>query len=637
MKMHRIRFVWGSSRAMQGRWYLGVFCIYERDPGSRVQGHAISVRGVLRWLAAAAVVAYVAGTVALFWVWQRNPYNLKTYSDALVFPLRRGAIHDKNGQALIARGTDALREKKWSEAVACLQQGLALHPREWRARLTLAQIYVATNQRALALRQLQEGLTDEFPGRAYLTGIFAIADQGEDYEVVVQTARRYLPLLQSEAARLDRRWLAAREFDALMGARRFDEALVRAEAAEPGDVTREQRVLALVELHRPADALRVLAEWRALPGADRAAVARLSVRALREAGQFDEMERALEEIRARASADPRALAYGVVQQALAGRDTPAEAALENYLFRFGGSAQNLQLVAKPLAQIANLPLLERCAAAAAEHGYPAAPFQVLLVEARVRCGEWNAAARTLAEMKLAAGRPTAEDQLWFEWAGRLLDAVQSKGHATSLNLVAFLRSRPWPVKVFQTTVDALRRAKQLETARDVLGLARAMFPASAWVERQGAEVAQELAARPAPIDPGTAKSSLPAEALFFPRLEASLTGERWTAAEQLIRDARNAQPEPSWLGSRDGELRLAELRVAQAKGERSRMLAAAALYLNGDAARSRMALAFARAFHAKGDRDSAIALVNEVMRRSPDDPAARSLMSEWRPKPAPAR
>ena len=632
MKRRHIKLVWGGPEVIEGRWYLRLAGFYGRTEGAHDDGLAINVRGLLPWLVGVALAVWLLGAAALSWSWQRNPYSLLTYSDALFFPLRHAEIRDKTGQALIARGTDALRETKWSDAIACLRQGLALHPHEWRVRRILAQLYVATNQPAMALQQLQEGLANHFPGQDYLSGLFAVAEQGEDYEVVVQTAERYLPMLQGDTTRLDRHWLLAQEFDALMGARRFDDALARAEAAEPGDMSREQRVLALLELHRPAEALRVLAEWRAQPGADLTAVARLSVRAFREAGNFDEMERALEELRALAPADPRALVYAIVQQALAGRDTAAMAALKNYLFRFGSSAQNLQLVAEPLTEIANLPLLECITAAASERGYMPQPFQLLLVQTHVQRGDWDAAARALAEMQPVAGSAATPEKLWCDWMRRLLDAVLAPGDMASLNLTDFLRSRLWSFHVFQTTVEALRRAKHLETARDVLGLARANFPASAWVKMQGAEVAQEIAARP-PASAGAiaAKSNLPAEGLYFERLNEALSGEQWTAAGQLIRDARNMQPAPDWLNSRDGELRLAEMRVAQALGERSRMLVAAALYLNGDAERSRQALDFARTFYAKGDRESAIAIMNEVMRRSPDDAAARKLMFEWRP------
>jgi tetratricopeptide (TPR) repeat protein len=355
------------------------------------------------------------------------------------------------------------------------------------------------------------------------------------------------------------------------------------------------------------------------------------VRVFREAKQFDDMDRAWAEMCEQTPADPRAYVYGIVQQAVAGREVSASAALEDYLFHFAGAPRNLQLVAEPLAEIADLPLLERCAAAAGELHYAAQPFQLLLVQARVKRGEWEAAARTLRAMKPAVGRTAAQEQLWRDWMGRLLDSLVGPSESASLSLVDFLRSRPWPVQVFQTTVEALRRAKQAETARAVLGLVRAMFPASCWAENQEIEVAQEIAGHPpAPAGLIAVRGSLAPQNVYFQQLDEALRGEHWDTAGQLIRAARNAQPEPGWLSSRDGDLRLAEMRVADAQGERPRMLAAAALYLNGDSERSQQVLDFGRACFARGDRDSAIALLNEVLRRSPNVEPARKLVSEWR-------
>ena len=636
MKMRHIKFVWGGPEVIKGRWYLRLVGFYGRTEGAHDDGLALNVRGLLPWLLGAAVAAWLLAAAALSAVWQRNPYSLLTYSDALFFPFRRAEIHDKNGQALIARGTDALRAKRWNEAVACLRQGLALHPHDWRASLTLAEIYVATNQRPTALRLLQEGLTDEFPGRAYLAGMFGIAENAEDFDVVVKTAERYRPALRGDADRVERRWLVMREFTALMGGRKFAEALALAEAQESDDTSMEQRVLALLESRRRDEALNLLAEWRARPGADGKVVARLSVRAFREARQLERMEQTLAELRRQTPAEPQVYVYGVVQQAMTGREAPAKAALEEYLFRFGGSPQNLLLVAEPLAEIANLPLLDRCAAAASERGYAAQPYQMLQLQALMKRGEWDSAARTLAEMKPPAGTTAVSEQLWRDWMQRLLDAVRAPGDVTALGLTDFMRSRPWPVKIFRTTVEALRRANRRETARDVLGIAQSLFPASAWVAQQAADVAQEIAAQPAAAAGiATLPGHLSAPGIFFQQLEAALNAGQWSTAGQLIREARNAQPAPDWLSSRDGELRRAEMRVAQAGGERSRMIAAATVFLNGDADRSRQALELARTFFTQGDRDSAIALATEVMHRSPRDAAARKLLSEWRASQAP--
>src|ERR1035437_656428 len=168
MKLRRIKFVWSSSKIAGGRWHLGLFGLYDRGEGHHEEGLAVSLRGLGGWTGVAAVAAYLAFATALFWFWQRNPYSLLTFSDAFLRPIRREAVRDLQGQAFIAQGTDSLRAKRYGEAVALLRQGLAYHPGDLKARLTLAQFYVAANQRLMALKLLQEGLGYEFPGRIYL-------------------------------------------------------------------------------------------------------------------------------------------------------------------------------------------------------------------------------------------------------------------------------------------------------------------------------------------------------------------------------------------------------------------------------------------------------------------------------------
>lgn len=632
--MIRIKFVWGGPERIKGRWYLGLFGFYDREEGRHADGLAVNVRRLVPLLMTAGLAAWLVAAAALYWFWQRNPYNLQTYSDAVFLPLRRAQIRDKNGQALIAQGIDAFRDHKWEEASNYLKRGLALHPDDPRARLKLAEYYVASNQRGLALREFQDGLTAKFPGRAYLESMFALAEQEEKFDIVVQTARRYRLLLKDEAARVDRRWLLSREMGALVGARRFDDVLAAAEGAESGDLNREHRVLALLELHRTDEARRLLEEWRQLPGVDRATVVRLSVRVFREAGQVDEMERALRELRELSPADPRALVYGVIQQALAGRDAAARAALGDFVFRFGGSAENLRLIAEPLAEIGNLPLLEVCAASAAERGYPALPFNVLLVQTLVQKSDWKAASAIFAKLVPPTGRDAAMHQAWSEWMKQLLDAVQGRSGANAITLVDVLRSRMWSLKIYQITVAALLRARQIETARDVTNLAQLRFPANASIAKLAAEVALAVESQPsAPAAAAVVAQRFPKENVYFQRLGDALNAEQWDVAEQLLRDARNALPEPDWFVLRDGDFRLAEIRVAHGQGERVRMQSIASLFINGDALRSRQALDLAQAIYKKGDKDSAIWFVVEVLRRTPTHAAARKLRSEWRPEP----
>ncbi|MSU24967.1 MAG: hypothetical protein EXS32_14260 [Opitutus sp.] len=617
---------------IRGHWHLGLFGFYDRQEGKHDDGLAISVRGLLLWLLTGTVVAYLAAATALFWFWQRNPYCLLTYSDAVLYPLRRGEVLAKKGQAFIAQGTDSLRAKKWWEGQALLRQGLVLYPHDLHARLMLGQFYVAANQRPLALKVLQEGLRKEFPGRAYLQVLFDIAEQGEDYDLVVQIGDRFLPQLTGDATARNRRWLVARQFSALLADRHFNEALAVATAEEPGETASEHRVLALLGRGRTAEALGQLAEWQARPRADVRAVVRLRVRALREAEQPEAMEQAIEELRALSPADPRVAVYGVVQRAMAGRDEAAQAALTDYLFRFGGAAQNLQLVAEPLAEIGDRGLLERCVAAATERGYALRPFQLLLVKTQVKRGDWAAANRTLAVIKPPTGREAMQEQLWHDWMRRLIDAAQGQSEAAPVTLLEFLRSRPWSIKLYHQSIEALRLAGRVEPARAVIALAGRAFPGSAWLEAQKTEVANEIIAH-RPALAAAVTSNQPPEKVFFQRLDEFIRFEQWAAVDQLIREARTAQPAPPWLDPRDGELRFAQMRSAHAKGERPEMLAATRLYLNGSTERSQQTLGLGRTLFAQGDTNTAIALAKEVLRQTPDFPPAQRLLREWQPKP----
>jgi hypothetical protein len=52
------------------------------------------VRGLLWWTFGGAVAAYLAFATALFYFWERNPYNLLTYEDAVWRPMRREEVRD---------------------------------------------------------------------------------------------------------------------------------------------------------------------------------------------------------------------------------------------------------------------------------------------------------------------------------------------------------------------------------------------------------------------------------------------------------------------------------------------------------------------------------------------------------------
>jgi tetratricopeptide (TPR) repeat protein len=632
----RIKFIWGGAKVIRGRWYVGLFGFYDRVEGEPDSGLAISLRGLLAWGAAGAALGYVGLATAVHHVWQKNPYNRLTYVDAVLYPLRRPQIAEKKGQAFIAQGIDFFRQQKFHEAANLLRLGLARTPDDAEARKTLAQYYVLVNQRPLALRVLQEGLKDAYPGRAYLEPLFAAAEQAEDFAFVVDISGRYLPQLEKAGSEAARRWLVERRFSALSSLGRHAEALALAEGQGGSDAMMELRVIALLALQRGEDAAATLAKWREQPGANPAVIARLSVRTYRELGRFDDMTRSLQELRALAPADPAPSVFAVIQQAIAARDAAALTALEDYVFRFGGDVANLLLVAEPLGQINHVELLTRCIALAEERGYPLQRFRSLQVEALLHRGRWEEAVRVLATIPPSTGRDTVLAGLWRTWVERLVDVSRTPTDASQLALVDFLRQRPWPATIFKKTIDALNASGRRDAVRDVLALATRVFPASEWFKAEAEKVNALLAA--SSVAPGAAETvpvrsgvDVNDEAVFWNRLEDATLAAAWSDAAKLIHSARQARPAPAWLSRRDAELRAVHVEVAAHLRDRLAMTSSARLYLNGDPVRSQEMVDLARRVAASVDKELGVALNREVLRRVPDFEPAKVLQLELQP------
>lgn len=631
----RFKFIWGGAKQQPGRWYVGLLGVFARGEGRR-DGIAVSGRGLIAWCAVLLVAGYIACASLLYVIlWSRNPYNILTYTDALLYPVRRAAIQEKKGQQFIAQGMDLWRGQKIHAAASLLRLGLDRYPRDLRARTMLAQYYTLLNRRPLALTVLQDGLGSEYPGRAYLQTIFNLAEQGEDYALILKLCDRFRPGLAGESQMRERRWLQTRQFAALLGAGRETDALALAnEEAEWSDLAGEQRVMALLAAHRSEEAVKVLEQWRARPGADVKLVDRLLVRAYREAKQFDAMERAIEELRQQTPTLPAPVVYGIVQRAMAGLTDAARRTLDQYLARFGRSSPDLQLVAEPLLEIGEIELVERVAQAAAERGYPAQPFQVMLVQGNVQRGRWPEAERVFRDMKVPQGttREAQAGQTWHTWMKVLLEAATVPNDTAQVALIEFLRSRPWPMKIYRLSIEALRQADRLSSERSAIELALVAFPASSWLQKRNEEVTRLIAAQTLPaVSNKVAEKPRWIEAPFFEQLDGLLRDAKWVEADDLIADVRKLQPPLPWVDRRDDRLRLAQVRIAHGRGRTAEMLASARVYLTGDNERARVMLDVAREIYARGDKSAAIALAQEVKRKYLDYPPVNRLLAEWVP------
>ena len=496
----RIKFIWGSSRIIRGHWHLGVYSWYDRVAGKPWSGLAISVRGLLLWGLGCSVGLYLSGTAAIYAVRSRNPYNLISYSDVLLWPGQRARMTELTGRAFIAEGLADLKEQRYAEGVSKLHLGLARCPEETQARLVLAQIYIRANQRPRALKTLLERLNAGYPGRAFLEVLFSFAAGGEDYAVILDACNRYRAGRDAQAAVGDRPWLLQRQVQALLAARRAGEALQLTEAAganAPAAIT-EARILALVDLGRYDEATGFLTAWRAKAGANLAQVLRLQVRVFRETRRFAEMEATLQELSSLAPADPNPAAFRVVQRAMAGQDELASTALDDYFFRFDGSRENLLLVAQPLAEIAALPLVQRCFDRAVSLGYDAKPFRMSFFLTQMQRGAWTAAQQTLEQLRPQILVNDPAETFWLKWQERLIAAAIDPAPSAQEPLLEILQARPLPLPVYYQTGTMLLRANRPATARRVHDVGQRYFPASSSLAQLRTDVERARGAQQAP-------------------------------------------------------------------------------------------------------------------------------------------
>jgi hypothetical protein len=170
--------------------------------------------------------------------------------------------------------------------------------------------------------------------------------------------------------------------------------------------------------------------------------------------------------------------------------------------------------------------------------------------------------------------------------------------------------------------DGVRRARGPGRGGPVAGLIAAILLAG--LPLSG------LAQEPAAAAPAISV----AEQVFFQRLHDLVEARKWPEAQRHIQQLQALRTEPSWLAGREGELRLAQFKISRGQGDLTGMLNAARLFLNGDEVRSQQMLEMARQLKAAGEKAAAIAVLKEVVSRTPKYLPAQRLLAEWEP-PAP--
>ena len=635
----RIKFIWGAGKGVQAHWWFGLFGFYEHMKGYQRSGLVFSVRGLLTLALILAALGYVGSATALFLWLDRAPHNYVSYPDTLLWPLRRDVIREKRGQAYIDDGIADLKAQRWGQAEMKLRVGLMRLPSALRARLALAEFYVATQRLPLGLKLLADGIetTTEYPGRRYLTSYFTLALQGENYDRILAATDRYL---QSPVAlpEKERKWLQQQKMLVLLAEGQAAEAMRLLEAEPADSFFDEQRVLALLALSRPSEAVQFLTDWRQRVGAT-GQVVRLQVRAYRENGQLAEMETALTELRRQTPTDPAPYAYGIIQRAMAGQNEKATAALDDYFLRFGANARSLQPVAQPLADIGAVDLLQTFIQRLAEQGHDQRAALLMLAQAQLKRSQWTEAGATVARIRALGASARTPPPPGLDLIGLLAQVAGNPAEGPQVQLLDHINRQIFPLKGYRMIIEILQQAKRHGVALEVVGRADRIYPGNSLVQGLRAEIEQALAAdaalaaAKAPVVGGEDKGPLLTEKGFFGRVDAAMEEGRWSDAQAAVRDVQLAKP--GWLDRRQVDVLTRQMRIARELRELPEMALAARLLQDGGVARAQLVVDYAPSLQETGATADAVMLLKEILRRIPNHALARRLIEQWQKKPEP--
>ncbi len=659
MKLPKVKLCWNGS-GVPADWRLGLFGGYSRSLGGRRIGWVISLRGALAWLGALAVVGYFTGALLLWVALERRPYNYVTYTD-LILPKRWSGVGKLRGKAQIAEGLDDIKAKRWGAGLAKLRNGIGRYPEEIEGRLVLADLYLSMKARKQAMAVYAGGLQTRYPGREYVAKVIQVAAQAEDFDGWVGACDQALARVAGQP-NLDgeHRWLIQEKLRALIAAERTDEALVLAEAEgeSPHPAISELRVLALLAAHQPAEAVRFLQAWseRTGPKADQQ-ILRLQVRAYREAGELAAMGQALETLRQLTPVDPRPYVYAILQWLLAGQRDEAKRVMESFYLRFGSTPQYLQILAAPLGEIAERELLEQLIAFARQQGFALTPLRHALVQALMERGDWREAGGLVREL---AADPKADPAAtaWYELLNAHVNAALDPSEGTQSTLVSLVRSRQFSLGFYKGLIRSLERAGRVATAREVVTFAQGVYAQNRAIEALRAELegaiaaesarkeqadqlaaesrrvvraqvqaATEAAAHPLPV---AARAAWTEESFFAYQANARQPGDN-APALQAIRDLRRAKPD--WLGRREPDVSLMEIRLLGVGGDVLGLRLAVRRYLTGERLRGEQVLDAARELHAGEHPQEALVVLREVVAKMPDYRFAQEILAEWTPRP----
>jgi hypothetical protein len=597
-------------------------------------------RHLLSFAAMLAAVFYFWATAAL-WFWlQKNPYNQIGYLD-LAIPTNWSELRAKRGQAAIARGLAELEDGTIGPAIFNLRVGLARHPDDTAARLTLSRVLAENLVFRPALTYLQAGLTlKEYPTRDYLAFFFSLAYQSQNFDVAIEGVEKLLArpdTLANRALHLD---LVRERASLLLASGQAEAALTVAKEmpSRGGERAYDLEAACLLALDQAAEALEVIQAARSTAQPN-GRIIQLQAQALRQLKQENALRQVVSEISIRFPTDAELNLFGVAELARAGLDVDARNALKRYFILFLDQPLSVARAAFFLSEVPSSALVEICLEESRAQGEPIDGILFFFTQALIKENRIPEAELAHRRWLQALGEELPKEAiLWREWLQRLLPALRTDRLEDQVEIVNFFRGRVLPPVLYAETAAALKQAERIDSAYQVLESGLNLYSQTvtlqqamegvrpAWLalqpqRRQGqvADASQNQTA--APVEP-----ALLSQRGAVQRVEEMVAEGDWQGAAALI--AMINRDRPTWLRPREEEeLAFMRLRIAVMHEDTLTAINYIALYLGSDQRRGSRALALAQELSQAGNPSRARMLARAVADRMPQFEEAIALLS----------
>ncbi|MCF3649431.1 hypothetical protein [Synoicihabitans lomoniglobus] len=650
MKIPRLSFSWKPTISGRENWRLGLWILVDGKHGRRSKLRIMG-RGLVLWLAALALMAYLGLVTAWFFVLNQRPHNLVTWADCVLVPVRWSEISRKRGDAYIAEGLAAMESRNWSEAIVRIQAGLARSPDNRNGRERLGMFFIAAGQRDRGLKLLEAGIERGYPGRDAMERFLRAAMIGDNFNVALDALDAALTQ-SGPAVDRDREWMIDQRTRVLIADERFDDVVTwTANQSQMSEVLHESRVIALVELRRFEEAHVALDAWEkgsgALGGSER-----VRVRLAREEGDLTVMRETLAAMRASQPMSPRPMVYSIVQEQLIGEAQAAHEQLQGYFIRFGATLPNLLMVARPLAEIEAWDLFDQTISRAEEMGFDDASLLMVQVDAAITRGDPPQALELLDkyETQTANAEPQRGREVWIALQRAMANHLQTGEEGSAGSILERIRTMPIALNSMKEMAERLERGGRLETSLKVWQLARGRYPNSTEVAREAERVRERVGetevervpeiplladgddlelepepfmTRPEPED----RPELLSPKRFFERCDQLIAESNWGVLSTLISDLRRARP--VWYASRQNDLLVREIALNTGEKNWPALISNIRFRLDGSLERGLEVMNVVRKLDREGERTVAEQVLREVERRHQNFPPARRQREDW--------